>query len=574
MLNIMLNGMSILNTYKEGVVVFFIAIFGLGFFIIKHITNDEMDPVIKLLAGFSVGSIALCVISYIIILLAHFWPFLLQPGSFVVLFFAIFPLLKGIWSGELKPFYDIRLIVAGLFLFLLLIARLSFLKHIILPSYSDSPIHYQIVFGFLHPSASNTANLSLENIFYNYYHFGFHSLVAWLASITEIMPTDAISLIGQIFLVIAPISVLFLTYVITKNRDGALFAGLLTATGWLMPAFAVNWGKLPALSSLATMPAALAFLGLYLHGNAKKTIALIFGLALLVGITLLHTRIIICVSLAVISIFLSNKIQTADELGFSQSIRLSLLYILSLWPLSQLIIDFYSGIPVIVVWLILLPFAFQSYPKLSVGIFFYTFGLWLITLAPTLLVENSRTLLDRQFLEIMLYIPFSIMGGAGFIGIMKKLPPAGIIRWLAVIMLTGGVIFTFLQGNSLYPDPCCVYFKEGDRLAFQWIQKNASEHTLVLISTFDANGQIIGTDAGIWIYPLIGKNTNKLPFNTNWDSLEEIEKICLFDSKEIYIYVGDREYSFKNSQLASGEWTKSVFSAGQTVIYKLTGCSK
>jgi hypothetical protein len=574
MLNIMLDGISILNAYKGGIIIFFIAAFGFGIFIAKRITNDPMDPAIKLLAGFSMGSIALCVVSYMLIVLAHFFPSLLLPGAFTVLFFATFTILKEIRSGWIKAACNPRLMVAGIALFLLLIARLSFLKYILLPSYSDSPIHYQIVFGFLHPNANSTANLSLQNIFSHYYHFGFHSLAAWLATIAEIAPEDSISLLGQMFLIIAPISVLFLTHVITRDGNGALFAGLLAAVGWFMPAFAVNWGKFPALSSLAVMPAALAFMGLGLRGNVNKTNAFFFGLTLLIGTTLLHTRTMVCVFLAVISLFISNKLQPGNELRFPQSIRLSALFVLSLGPILQLIGDFYSGIPTAIVWLILLPFAFQSYPGLSMGIFFYILGSWLIALAPPLLIEGSRTLLDRQFLEIMLYIPFSVIGGAGFAGMMKKLQSNGNLQRLAGIALAGGVLFTFLQGNTLYPDSYFIYFRKGDRGAFHWLEKNASEHTLILISTFDDQNQIIGTDAGIWINPLIGKNTNKLPFNTDWNSPGEIEKICSFGAKQIYIYMGGMEYSFKNAQMESVERLQPVFTAGQTVIYQLVGCAK
>ncbi len=575
MLNSMLDGLFILNSYKEGIIAFLITGFGLGHFIIKYgMNNNEMDSGIKFLASFSVGSIALCVISYILAWMAHFLPFLLRPGSFVVLLFAIFVIIKGIWLGEFKIARNPRFMIAGMAMLLLLIARLSYLKQIILPSYSDSPIHYQIVSDLLHPGKGNTANLSLGNIFNQYYHFGFHSLAAWLASITEIAPEAAISLLGQLFLIVTPISVILLTYFITKNINGALFAGLLAAIGWSMPAFAVNWGKFPALSSLAVMPAALAFLGYYLHGNPPKTTPLVFGLVLLAGITLLHTRIIICVILAVVSLFLSNELQTADELGSFQSIRFSALFILSLLPIHQLIIDFYGGIPTAIAWIILLPFAFQSHPKLSVGIFFFTLGAWTVALVPPLLIENTQGLLDRQFLEIMLYIPFSIMGGVGFVGLVRKIKPNITVRWFVVPALIGCVLFTFLQGQSLYPDPCCVYFKEDDQLAFQWIQKNTSADSLFIISTFNNNEKIVGTDAGIWIYPLLGRNTNRLRFDTHWDSVEEMEKIRLFSEKDIYIYMGGGNYSFNDAQLASGKWTRPVFKTGQTTIYKLTGCPK
>jgi hypothetical protein len=601
-----------LYAYKEGVVAFFVAAFGFGLFIMRRIGDDEHDHGLEFFSSFGIGSIALTIVAYVLILLAHFWPVLLRPGSILVFLFAIFLIVKEIgayfipvettpadgktakisrlglrdvlsirlkyawkiWSAGPSGSHAFRLILVSNTLSLLLVARLAFLKHILMPGYSDSPIHYQIVLGFLNPDAAGGSKLSLENIFGSYYHFGFHAITAWLASLTSLAPEAVISLLGQIFLVIAPLSIIFLTRVLTRDINGALFAGLLAAAGWLMPAFSVNWGKFPALASLAVMPAALALPWLYRDDMNKKPLKLFVTFLLLLGVILLHTRIVICILIAVSSFYLSEKLKIADKLGPLQSVIYALFYMVSLLPLSQLLDEFYRGLPVLVVFLILLPFAFHSYPKLSVGIFFYTFGLWLIVLAPSLVIKKFPALLDRQFIEIMLYIPFSLLAGAGFAGFMRVLPSQKLWRWLAVSMLLGGVVFNFMQGRTIYPNKCCDYVREGDRLAFQWIQNNASERTLFLISTIDDGRSVFGTDAGVWIDPFLGISTNKLPFGFDWESAEEIAKICSVDPAEIYIYMGGLPYSFVNSKLAYGQWTKPVFTAGKTIIYQVSGCSK
>jgi hypothetical protein len=571
MFTVFLDGASVFFEFIAGILFFLVAIFGLGFISIK--TNRyEAGWKVNLLAAFSVGSVVLCVVSYFLVLLSHSWPFLLQPGSFIILFFAILVLLRGIWLKEIKITWDTRVFLAAMFVFLLLIIRLAFLKHIILPPYSDSPIHYQIVSGFLHPGAIDNSNLSLENILSNYYHFGFHSLAAWLTTVAKMEAVDAIALLGQLFLVIGPASIMFLVYSLTNDSNGALFAGLLAAIGWYMPAFAVNWGKFPAISALATMPSVLAFLKLRSIGGAKNNISLILGLMLFTGIALMHTRVIVGILLAIVCYSLSNKLTVRDELGFFQSVGYSVLYIISLWPLLQLLTDFYSGVLVVAVLLVLLPPAFQVFPRLSIAVFLFTFGAWLIGIAPTLIDNSFRTLLDKQFLEMMLYIPFSIMGGAGFAGIIKKLSFAGTLRWYVTVPLVSCVLLNFLQGNSIYPDPCCDYFQESDRLAFDWIQNNSSKNTLVLISTFESTGQIVGTDAGIWLLPLIGQPTNKLPFDIKWDSFNEIEKTCQTGAREVFIYVGGREHSFDYTQLAQAEWAKLAFKAGKTMIYQIPEC--
>jgi hypothetical protein len=431
------------------------------------------------------------------------------------------------------------------------------------------------VVGFLDPGAKTVSKLSLENILRNYYHFGFHSLSVWLTSITEIEPENAISLLGQVFLVIGPFSVLSLVYAVTKDSIGALFAGLLAAIGWQMPAFAANWGKYPALSALAALPSVIAIPILRSSGNTFKRNDLLLGFILLVGITLLHTRIIVCILLTVICFFLSNIIKLDDRLKFYRSIGYSLLFIISLWPLLQLLTDFYNKWLVLVVLVVLLPFAFQRYPRLSVGLFLFMFGIWLIWIFPKFVNNSFRPLLDRQFIGIMLYIPLSVMGGAGLSGLLKREMFAGTLRLTTVIALVAGLVLSFIRDDSIYPDPCCDYFHESDQLAFEWLQQKALGNTLVFISASDKSGQFIGTDAGIWLFPLIGQPTNKLPFNLDWNSSDEVMKICQLSTKNIYIYMGGRTYSFDNTQLlqlVKERLFQLVFQAGRTEIYQVLEC--
>ena len=572
MFNILTDGISILNSSKYGIVVFYITAIGMGYFTVKQVINREINTKVSLPLYICIGSITLCVACYALFLLAYFWHWVLQPGSYLIFFFSIFVLIRGLLTGDIKLGWDIYLICIGLIVFLLLIVRLSFLKHIILPSYSDSTIHYQIVYGFLHPELDSTSNLSFGNVFRNYYHFGFHALAAWLTLITKIDAVNTISLLGQLFLVTVPLSVLLLVYTLTNNVNGALFAGLLAAIGWDMPAFAVNWGKFPALISLALLPAFIAFLILYIRDGTKNSRAVYWGMILVIGLVLVHTRIVICLALVLIGFFLSSKLIRKNEIEFPQSVRLSLLYVFCLWPISQLIANFYLRFPLWIVFLLLLPYAFQNYPKVSVGIFFFTAGMWLVTLFPQIVYKNDQMLLDRQFLEIVLYIPFSVMGGTGFEGTIRKLSFNQTSRWIVAGILVGCVIFNSRNSASLLPDSCCNYFQESDRYAFQWLQENASDDSLVIISSFDDGDKIFGTDAGIWIYPLVGLNTNKLPFNTIWHLPNVIKEICKIGTQETYVYMGGRQYSFNNVQLVQQKWIELVYKSGGTEIYQVSKC--
>jgi hypothetical protein len=292
----------------------------------------------------------------------------------------------------------------------------------------------------------------------------------------------------------------------------------------------------------------------------------------LAGITLAHTRILVCLLLALFSYLLSKKLTPPDELSFFPSVRLSVLFLISLWPIHQLIFDFYSAIPTAAAWIVLLPFAFRSFPRLAVGAFFYILGCWLIAIAPPLLIEGIQTPLDRQFLEMMLYVPFSALGGAGFVGAMKSLPKHASAQRSAGVALCLLVTLIFLRGRSLLPNPCCVYFMEEDRQAFAWVEENVPPDSLILISSFEGDGKIMGADAGIWLEPLLNGNVNKITFEKNWDSETTRMEICSMSQKEIFIYAGGTPFSFNHSQLATAAWVEAAFSEGQTIIYRVAGC--
>ena len=565
MLYILLDGIQILYKNIGPIVIFVLTAYGFGVVFFDFILKEGLDSRIGMIVKIILGCIVLSILTFVLFSFAHFYPFLIKPGSYTILLLAIIILVRSIRLVQLDLNLG-HLVVAGS-LFLLLLARLAFLKQIILPPYSDSPIHYQIVHGFLQPDLSDNSRLSIAAIFSNYYHFGFHSLAAWLTSVTGSDPANMISLLGQLFLVLAPASVLFLAYALTKHFTGAVFAGLLAAIGWTMPAFAVNWGKYPAISSLAVVPAVLGYL--LSQSKSSSKVHLFWGCVLSVGILLMHTRSGVFLMLAVFCYHLTGKLIVEKELDFFRAVRYSVLYGVTLWALSKLLSGFYGVIPVWVILLVLVPFAFQYYPRLAITIFFFTFGIWLTSIPLEFLDIRIPVLVDRQFLVMMFYVPFSVMGGAGLGGLMKKISARRQLAWLLPALIIGVVVVNFIQIGVIYPDACCNYYGESDKLAFDWIRRNKSEHTLVLISTFENDGQVIGTDAGIWLYPLIGQPTNKTPFNVNWDSLTQIHELCGLGAKEVLIYAGGRAFSFDEDQLDHLEWIDKVFTTGKISVYKV-----
>ncbi len=570
MLNVVRDGLNMLVQYGTAITAFIVAAAGCGLVIVDRLASREADLGRRMAVSLGVGGAVLSVFAFVLVIAGHFLPALLLPGSVAIFIFAAAVLVRRLWvdRSQIRPTY---VLIAAAAIITLLVLRLAFLEQIILPPYSDSPVHYEIVVGFLHPGLGESQKLSLTTIFRDYYHFGFHSVAAWLSLIARLSPQQSISLLGQIFLMVVPLAVYALTHELTRSPIGSGFAALLAGIGWSMPAFAVNWGKYPAVSALAVMPAIIAAILLAARDERIRPVQIVSGAFLLLGASLMHTRMLVLGAFAAAAYFLSQGINPGEGMSLSRAARLALLYIISFLPLYRILLDFYGGIPVLIALAVLLPFAFQGHPRLSTGVFFFTFLLWLGVYIPFLPGENGRTLLDNQFVAIALFAPLSVMGGAGMAGMMLQLSMRPAIRLTAITVLLATVLLGF-SPKHFYPDACCNYFRADDQNAFQWIRKNATDHSLFLISAFEEQGQSIGTDAGIWITPLTGRPANKVQYNTEWTWPAEMQEVCRMGASDIYIYTGGQEYSFDGSRLSGLTFVRRVFASGRTAIYRVTGC--
>ncbi len=571
---ILRDGLTMLGTYFLPTALFFIAVAGCGLFVVRRIVGENASIEERFLTGVSLGPGVLALLAFLVVVMGHYWPALLWPGSVLIFALAAANLFVELWPLRVSAVRNGYVVTTGtLALAILLILRLAFLKDLILPPYSDSPVHYQIVLGFLHPGSGNSGGLSIDTLFRDYYHFGFHSLAAWLASLSGLPPEKAISLLGQLLLVICPISVYALTFVVTRSRAGAAFSAALAALAWYMPAYAVNWGKFPALGSMAVLPAIVAAMILGVRVGAPWQRLLLWGTVLVLSAALLHTRSLFFLAFVAIAFFIARKIDLQPGMPLPRAIFLAALYVVSLIPVYSVLHGYYRGFPVLLVVLILLPFAFQRYPLLSAAVFFFTLFLWsaTIVLFPG---QVGQTLLDRPYLEMSLYIPLSVISGAGFAGLLERLPVVGWPRPVVATLFVGAVLLNF-SPYSLRPDACCNYFSQDDQKAFQWIRENTSSRAIFLTAAYVApENTTVGTDAGVWITPLTGRATDLMLFNTDWTSSVVLDQACDLTAQPIYLYAGGKEFSFATDQHGNSDRLQPFFESGGTVIYRLLNCPK
>ncbi len=491
-------------------------------------------------------------------------------------------------SGGTWTLAGLALLLAGLTLL-----RLSFLRGLSLPPYFDSVEHYQIVNDLLHPEGPPQAFYTLARITQRYYHFGFHALGAWVSSLTGASPADAILVLGQLLQALIPISLYFPLKAATRSDAAALFGVLLAGLGWRMPAFASNWGKYPALTGIATFPFGLGVALLAFSSLDKKERRRLFGLALLAAAlsTLAHTRSAILLIAAAGSWFAAGKALQANRtwrIGMATAFTALLVWLARqiagdqslLFMLQPYLLE--GLLPSLLV-VLLIPYGLKHFPQATLAGLFWQLILLLSALTPSpgaLERLGYLSLLDRPFVQMTLFLPLTLIGGAGLAGLKRTLRQPSTRKWAGFqkrlwpflyLSLCLVVSLNALRGYDFAPSPCCQLVTQDDLAAYAWIRENLPPEAMILIASNRTPNQTFGVDGGIWITPLTGHQTKKWPHNISLDSREALEKICATGAT--YVYAGGTSSRFSVEMMASQPtWYQGLFARPRAYLFAITGC--
>ena len=130
-----------------------------------------------------------------------------------------------------------------------------------------------------------------------------------------------------------------------------------------------------------------------------------------------------------------------------------------------------AGAPVTVLIGLLSLFAAAFLPQVAVAcclmIVFLLAGLMIP--AP---IAGIGTLLDRPLVEMLIFVPLSLLGAAGVAGLVRSFKSRcayGIAAFIAI-----AVAVHALTAYSFDPSPCCTIVGNEDRVAIDWLKSNAS----------------------------------------------------------------------------------------------------
>ena len=514
---------------------------------------------------------------------------LMIPAGILLLLLMLFRLTLRADSGP-DSAKTIFFLLTLVLVFILL--RLIFVSRAVMPSYFDSAQHYSIIKDILQsgtawPPASTP-----------YYHSGYHILTAFLATALNADIAKTMLILGQMVLGVMPVSLFFLVKHTTGSKGAGIFAVILAALGWYMPAHTANWGKYPALISLAALPFGLSLAYLLVQNRStlppqKRWIHYtIVGLSILI-LTLLHSRspiILAVIFLAwVIAAWqgrLSLPIRTLLFVAVFIPLVLQLLFIQKQGVLLPLLDPYlHKGIWITALVLFLSIFAMREYPQvvfaclLSVCMF-----LGCLFVPIQIPGYGTLTLLDRPLVEMILYLPLAFLGGLGLAGFEKlwshlSLPLWGFLRseYLYGLLIALVVIHAFTK-YDFYPSNCCVLVGNNDLAALDWMKDHLPRDARIGISVTELNvlqsdalEGYTGGDAGIWITPLIDRAAIPLLYSSDFGQEGVRNRLC--QSRVSHLYVGERGQSFDPARLQEHpEWYKILLAREKTTVYEVIGC--
>lgn len=517
----------------------------------------------------------------------------LQSGIlFGLLALAVFALSIFRFASDLKPDSTSTTLTLVLFMLASIFLRLAFVFRVILPSYFDSAQHYLYIRNILEGNKTGILDLA------RYYHLGFHTLTAFLICALHIEIAKTMLILGQLILAMMPMSIFFLVRHETKSNTAGIFAMIVSGYGWYMPAHAVDWGKYPALMSMGIIPfvLSLAYLGLkykdVLSTSKRWALYGTFGLSLLVSI-FAHSRTLVVFGIVVLAWMTATGWQKLPRRYRIPVFVVIIIMLVSGFVFVQgqdilrLLFDPYinKGIWITALIVLFSIFALKAYPKLTftcilvmgflvAALFFPVKGL--------IPGYGNLTLLDRPYVEMILYLPLSLLGGLGLAGLMQilqnsKFKFVSLYQYVGLLIIGTTLIYS-LARYDFNPSDCCIIVGSDDVVAMDWMDVHlpmsarigiASTELKVMVT--ETNEGDVGSDAGIWISPLIHRVTIVLPHDSDFGQQAVLVALC--QERIGYLYVGELGQTFDEAKLSSHpEWYESLLSMPKVKVYQVIGC--
>jgi hypothetical protein len=177
----------------------------------------------------------------------------------------------------------------------------------------------------------------------------------------------------------------------------------------------------------------------------------------------------------------------------------------------------------------------------------------------------------------VLFYPLTLLGGLGFAGLVKMISSKR-VTVLLVVLLGGWLLAGLVTNDTFAPSECCILFGTDDAVAISWLDKNLPEGATILIASTELKviessqlTEFYGSDGGLWIAPLTGREVLMLPYRTDFRTVATHTDLCTHHMT--HVYIGGLGQHFDEYQLNMNPiWYSRLLSLSGAKVYRVIGC--
>jgi hypothetical protein len=456
-------------------------------------------------------------------------------------------------AQKISIFRSFSWISLGQFAVLLLIfcgalaVRLIMVRDLATPAWVDSVHHALITRLIMETGAYPSSYLPYLDISPSAYHPGFHSIAAIFTWLSKLDLAQSLLILGQVLNALSIFAVYLFTKILSGKSTSGLFAAILTGFITTMPAYYTSWGRYTELTGLLVVPLVLAILQIWLDRkkNVKSLLVILFGAITLGGLFMLHYRVIAFVVALLFAYVVMQIFPRRILMNRKISSLLLLIALMSILGIIFVFPWFLQALKTTVLPIVTTPITstiglFQdfSWPYLTSALGKQSLALAGLGLCWSMIKRQSFSflliiwvfimfffgnmaslkipgggLISNASVEIMLFIPLSILGGYFLDQVLaywKVLFPQHLLAPVIGMILIFMGITSYLGAKELIPiiNPITILSRSADLPAIQWISDHIPKDETIIINPFSwGYGLYGGSDGGYWISPLSGRQT-------------------------------------------------------------------
>jgi hypothetical protein len=237
----------------------------------------------------------------------------------------------------------------------------------------------------------------------------------------------------------------------------------------------------------------------------------------------------------------------------------------------------------LILLLALTPFAVKEFPNqtffLLASLSFFVAGLFVPVHLPNV---GTLTILDRPYVQMLMYLPLSLLSGLGLAGLVRflqqRIPETKLPVYAALFVTFGVVLAHALFRHDYYPSECCQITNRDDLALLAWIDTSLPPNAFILIAASPVNVTSLeqaemqaGVDGGIWVMPLTSRQTVPAWETLDFTSATVHAEIC--ERGLEYVYAGEMPQSFSAAQLDDNPaWYQLAFALPRAKLYQVMNC--